>query len=147
MITFILTFFVSFSIAQSQKAERLVNEHLIKTQKRIEIKGQKKEVELNNEKPWNVRADQEKTRQPEPLNLQQERGFDEADLLDRKDSIPMENDPVNQVETVIRERRNLANESESITNEEFIRKFQENAEKAGLKLQVDPNTYRVKQAK
>jgi hypothetical protein len=143
------TFLILASLAFGQapvnldnsKVDQRVNEHLQKTNKKIEIEGQSKEVELKKDAPKNLQPGAPiKKKSPfivDPAKPSQE---DPTVLRDQYDH-NLGNDPSTEFEQGIIEERGGPSTDE--TNAEYIRQFQENAAKAGVKVKVDPKTLKA----
>lgn len=120
---------------KTSEREKRVNENLIKTNKKMEIEGKKKEIELKKEAPKNLKADPDpKKKSPFIVHPKPANPNDPGVYRDQYDH-NLGKDPSTEFEQTVQENRNAP--PESMTNEEFVRQFKENAEKAGVKVHVD----------
>ncbi|MES2769395.1 MAG: hypothetical protein V4596_09635 [Bdellovibrionota bacterium] len=127
------------------KVEQRVNDKIISTGKRIEIEGQRKEMELKNEAPKNLQAvPTQKKRAPFIVNPKQQNPQDPGVFRDQYDHA-VGKDPSTEFEQQVIENRNTP--PPGVTNEEFVREFKENAARAGVKVEVDPKTLKARPVK
>lgn len=123
--------------------EQHVNDEMSKTSKKIEIESQKKEVQLKKEAPKDLRVDPPpKRKTPFIVDPKKPYKSDPSVLRDQYDQ-NLGKDPSTEFEQEIIEQRNPPADS-GMSKEEFIRQFKENAAKAGVKVEVDPNTMKAK---
>jgi beta-glucosidase-like glycosyl hydrolase len=147
VLSLILSFGLVFNpihlFAQSASEQR-VNEHLQKTHKKIEIDGQKREVELRKNAPSSLTPQTpKKKKSPFIVNPTEQHKEDPEIYSDHYDHSAGK-DPVSEVEQNVLEQRAVQPE---MTNEEFVKQFKENAAKAGVKIEVDPKTLKAKPVK
>jgi hypothetical protein len=142
MIIEVLLAITATSFAQAQSTvDQRVNEHMQQTNKRIEIEGDKKEVELKKQAPRNLQPEAPiKRKTPFIVNPKK----DPKDDTVFKDQYDHNNakDPSTEFEQEITEKRDAPSQEQ--INREYIRQFQENAEKAGVKVQIDPKTLKAR---
>jgi len=144
ILVFLTLGFLNSSYAESSKAEKLVHDDLVKTQKKLEIQSQKQETDLLKEKPMDVRNAPYYKRK-DTFIMDQERNFEDRELFDGRQETS-ENDPVTQIERDVQFQRNVTSQGKELTDEQFVEEFKKNAEKAGLKLKIDPKTLKVSPA-
>lgn len=126
--------------------EQRVNDEMVKTGKKIEIESQKHEIELKKNAPKNFKADPfVKKKVPFIVSPKKTYKTDSAILRDQYDQ-NMGKDPSSEFEQEIIDKRNSPPNPE-MSDEEFIRQFKENAAKAGIKIEVDPNTLKARGTK
>ncbi len=119
------------------KVEQRVNEHMQKTGKKIEIEAAKKEVELKRSAPERLRA--------EPFRKQKKSSFKvyttphepDPEIFPDQYDHSVAADPAIEFERDISEVRTLPTAEQE--NAAFVRQFKENAEKAGVKVHIDPD--------
>lgn len=133
----------SIGFAQSQ-ADKRVNEHMQKTQKKIEIEGLQKEVELKKDAPNNLYPETSKKPKSQFIVHPPKEAQDPAVLKDQYDH-SAGSDPSTEFEGDIIKERNATPADEA--NREYIRQFKENAAKAGVKVEVDPKTLKARPVK
>lgn len=120
---------------KNSEREKRVNENLIKTDKKMEIEGKKREVELKKEAPKNLRADPgPKKKAPFIVHPNTSVPNDTRVFRDQYDH-NQGKDPSSEFDQSVQENRDAR--PEAMTNEEFVRQFKENAAKAGVKVEVD----------
>jgi hypothetical protein len=143
----IFLIFLNLCFAQSA-VENRVNEHLMDTSKKMEIQGQQREVNLEKASPdyleYNPPVQKQQPFVVDPVK----QPADTSIYRDQYDH-PTAYDPGQQVQEEVQyqhEQRDLAAEAQK-SREEYIRQFQENAAKAGVKVEVDPKTLKVKASK
>lgn len=125
--------------AQSKKAENRVNEHLQKTHKKIEIEGERREVELKKTAPKKTLKPVQVPAKKQPFMVvpPAQQQVDKKIMPDQYDH-GAGKDPSTEFEQQVIDGRNKPTLEEE--RAEYIRQFKENAAKAGVKVEVDPKT-------
>jgi hypothetical protein len=143
----ITSLFIFLSIANAQNAiEQRVNEHLIETSKKIEIDGQKKSTELQKDYPKYLEYNPPSVaKKKQPFVVVPPKPDNDPNIYRDQYDHPTFNDPETQVQEDVQYQRDVANDiqEQEKSREEFVRKFQENAAKAGVKVKVDPKTLKA----
>jgi len=142
LLTTLFFFYLQNANAQSKYDER-VNDHLIETSKKIEIESQEQQVKLRRDSPDYLEYDPPRAKKPKPFVTETPKQKKDPEIYRDQYDHPTEYDPAVQVEQDLQQERAIAND-EKKSQEEFIRKFKENAEKAGIKVDIDPDTLKVK---
>lgn len=120
---------------KNSEREKRVNENLIKTNKKMEIEGKKKEMELKKEAPKDLKADPgPKKKAPFIVHPKPTSSDDPRVYRDQYD-YDLGKDPSTEFDQNVQDNRDA--QPESMTNEEYVRQFKENAERAGVKVHVD----------
>ena len=128
----------------SSKTDKRVNEHLQKTHKKIEIEAQKKELELRKDAPKNLYP-QNEPKKKAPFIVYPKKVTPDPEVMDDQYNHSIGQDPSMEFEESVLEQRNAPTAEEE--NREFIRQFKENAEKSGIKVEVDPKTLKARPIK
>ncbi len=123
------------------KTEIRVNDHMQKTNKKIEIEAQQKEVELKRDAPKNLKADPKPKKKDPFVVFPKEQPQDQNIYRDQYDH-SVGKDPAMEFEQQVQEARDTPTAEEE--NAAYIRQFKENAAKAGVKVHVDPKTLKAR---
>ena len=130
--------------SESSAKEKRVNDLIIKTNKKIEIEGAQKEVELKKNAPKDLKVDPPSKKKAPFIVNPQAPPQDSRVFRDQYDH-GQGADPSTQFEQQVIDDRNTP--TEQMTNEEFVRQFKENAAKAGVRVHVDPKTLKARPIK
>lgn len=123
-------------------SEKRVNDEIIKTNKKMELESKRKEIELKKEAPKSLRAQPPvKVRPPFVVHPKQDSPNDTRAYPDQYDH-SVGKDPSTEFEQGVIENRN--HPTQEMQNAEYIRQFKANAEKAGVKVEIDPKTLRAR---
>lgn len=125
--------------------EQRVNDTMVKTNKKMEIESQKKEVELEKSAPKNLKLDPPPKKKTPFIVSPKAPPADPGVYRDQYDH-GVGKDPSTEFEQGIIDQRNTP-PNNGMSQEEFIRQFKENAAKAGVRVEVDPNTLKAREIK
>jgi hypothetical protein len=142
----IKTLLILFSVAFAQsnlnnfKVDQRVNEHLQKTNKKMEIEGKRKEVELRKDAPENLQPETP-IKKKTPFIVHPQKPVQDPTILRDQYDQNAGKDPSTEFEQDIIQERDTP---PGMTNEEYVRQFKANAAKAGVKVEVDPKTLKAR---